>query len=153
MGRPAKSAQQQNGHVLKEDMETREQAEKKLRGNASKVKPTWKINKEQRKIFRQLKDYYEEAGLLGEMDGYILTAAAVNIERLQRIDKRIEDDPDLLYDRDTCNTRKDYLTMYFRFCNELSLSPQARAKMGILIGQNRAKKDDPILTIFGGGDT
>lgn len=153
MARPAKTVSQQSGHLTKSEQQQRQETENLLKGNTSDIRPTWKISKDQKKIFNRLKKYFTDAGIIGELDSFILTSAAVNFDRLQKIDKRIEEEPDLLYDRDISLTRKDYLTMYFRFCNELSLSPQARAKMGILINQNNAKKIDPILSIFGGDDS
>ena len=95
---------------------------------------------------------FGKVGLLGELDGYVLTEGAVVIDRLQEIERRINEDPDLLFDRDVCNTRKEYMQNFFRICNELSLSPQSRAKMGILAAGKDEQDSDPILRIFGNED-
>ena len=71
------------------------------------------------------------------------------IDRLQDIESRINENPELLFDRDVCNTRKEYMQNFFRICNELSLSPQSRAKMGILAAGRDKRDNDPILRIFG----
>ena len=51
--------------------------------------------------------------------------------------------------QDAYSLRKEYMQNFFRVCNELSLSPQARAKMGIMAAGKSAKKNDLIFQIFG----
>ena len=152
MGRPAKSINTQNGNINLDVIESRRQTEDRLRGDAAKVEPSFDISENQRQIFERIRNMFEKIDLLGELDGYVLTEAAVIIDRLQEIDKRINEQPDLLFDRDVCNTRKEYMQNFFRICNELSLSPQSRAKMGILAAGRDKRDNDPILRIFGSED-
>lgn len=152
MGRPAKSVSVQNGHIVSDEKVKRTETENKLRGDAVSVEPSFEITDDQRKIFDKIKKLYDDLDLLGELDCYVLTEGAVIINRLIEIDRRINNEPDLLFDRDVCNTRKEYMQNFFRVCNELSLSPQARAKMGIMAAGKNAEKVDPILKIFGSED-
>lgn len=149
MGRPAKPVDAQSGNINSDVKESRKTTEDELKGSNVRVTPSFPLTKEQKRIFTRIKGLFQKAELLGELDGYVLTQGAVVIDRLQEIDRRINDDPELLFDRDVCNTRKEYMQSFFRICNELSLSPQARAKMGILAAGNEAEKDDPIVGIFG----
>ncbi len=149
MGRPAKVVDVQSGEVRKDVRQARKAEEKKLKGDAVNVKPSFPLSKEQKRIFNKIKGLFEELDMLGELDCYVLTEGAVIIDRLRDIEQRINEDPELLFDRDVCNTRKEYMQNFFRVCNELSLSPQARAKMGIMAAGKSAEKNDPIFQIFG----
>lgn len=149
MARPAKSIDVQSGAIRNDATQARRTTENTLKGEAVQIVPSFALSEEQTEIFKKIKSLFEKAGLLGELDCYVLTEGAVVIDRLQQIDLRINNDPDLLFDRDVCNTRKEYMQNFFRICNELSLSPQSRAKMGILaLGKDKQEKD-PILQIFG----
>lgn len=149
MARPAKSIDVQSGAIRNDAAQARRATENTLKGEAVQIVPSFALSEEQTEIFEKIKLLFEKAGLLGELDCYVLTEGAVVIDRLQQIDLRINNDPDLLFDRDVCNTRKEYMQNFFRICNELSLSPQSRAKMGILaLGKDKQEKD-PILQIFG----
>ena len=152
-GRPAKSIKTQNGNIRTGVKEARTSTEKKLSGDSKTVTPSCEISEPQKAVFDKIREMFDKAGLLGELDGYVLTEAAVVIDRLQSIEQCINERPDLLFDRDICNTRKEYVQNFFRICNELSLSPQARAKMGILAAEKDEHDADPILRIFSGKET
>jgi len=47
------------------------------------------------------------------------------------------------------NTRKTF----YRCCNELSLSPQSRAKLGNINLQSKQEEEDPLLKVIGGSDS
>lgn len=152
MGRPAKSIEVQSGNVNRDEINARRETENALKGNSKNIKPSFLISRNQRKIFGTIKSVYEKAGILGELDIYTLTEAAVVIDRLQQIEMMINNDPEKLTDRDVCNTRKEYMQNFFRICNELSLSPQSRAKMGIIAAGKDKLENDPVLRIFAGNE-
>ena len=149
MARPAKSVDVQSGEIRNETAQARREAENTLKGEVAEVRPSFELNAQQQDIFEKIKALFDKAGLLGELDGYVLTEGAVVIDRLRQIEERINENPELLFDRDVCNTRKEYIQNFFRICNELSLSPQSRAKMGILAAGKDKQDNDPILKIFG----
>lgn len=154
MARPAKSVNVQSGEMRIDTAQERREIENKLKGDSAvEVKPAFELNERQTAIFDRIRRMFDKVGLLGELDCYVLTEAAVVIDRLNQIEKHLNERPDLLYDRDICNTRKEYMQNFFRICNELSLSPQSRAKMGIIASNKDSEDSDPILRIFGSEET
>lgn len=143
MSRPAKSIETNSMKMSKEERKDREETEKKLRGSNDNIKPFSYLNKRQRAIFKDiLKNLNIE--ILSNLDTYILNQTAITIERLESIEKEINSaskykdkngkEKDKL-DAKTIIALKSVRDMYskdfFRCCNELSLSPQARAKISI----------------------
>ena len=50
------------------------------------------------------------------------------------------------------NARAKYQSDLWRGCNELCLSPQARAKIGSLAAQKQKEKKDPLLAALSDDD-
>ena len=50
------------------------------------------------------------------------------------------------------NARAKYQSDLWRGCNELCLSPQARAKIGSLAAQKQKKETDPLLSVLSADD-
>ena len=44
--------------------------------------------------------------------------------------------------------RSKYMADFYRCCNELCLSPQARAKLGVAAAKAKAQEKDPLLAIL-----
>ena len=63
----------------------------------------------------------------------------------------IVDDPKLLLDKDAIRNRNTCVSEFYRCCNELCLSPQARAKIGAANLVKRQAATDPIVQALGGG--
>ncbi len=130
MGRPAKAIDANSQKMSKEDRKKREEVEKDLRGDNSKLKPFKYLNKRQRQIFKFILENLN-VKLLGNLDVYVLNQTAITIERLETIEKKCNDDIDLLLNTNFKSMRDMYSKDFFRCCNELSLSPQSRAKISI----------------------
>ena len=79
------------------------------------------------------------------MDGYILATCAIAIDRLEQIEESINGNPTLLSDAAFMASKDKYTKDFFRCCNELCLSPQARAKVGSLASQAVQQQADPLL--------
>lgn len=152
MGRPAKPVAATTGKSGKQTKSDRKNAENKLKGDAKNVQPAYKLTSSQRKIFNSIRKVLQEAGVLGELDAYVLTATAVAIDRVQEIDLIVNEDENLLFDKDKISARKEYWAAYCRGCNELGLSPQARAKLGIVAAGNKARENDPLAKFLAGDD-
>lgn len=149
MGRPAKPISLATGARTKEEKEGRQKAEEKLRG-VGKPKPPTYLTKTQKKIFKDLvKRMAGAEGLLCDLDDWLIAKTAVAIEKLAQVDKDIENTPALLYDKDVMNTRAKYTQDFYRGCNELGLSPQARAKLAISLTENTI---DPLLKALADDD-
>lgn len=146
MARPTKSAK-----VLTESSQTKDeingriQAEEKLKGAANNISPPNHLNARQKKIFSYIVQELHASGILGNLDIYILSACSIAIDRLQEIEKMINQDINLLMDKSLLSAKEKYSREFFRCCNELSLSPQSRAKLGNINMQAEQEKADPLL--------
>ncbi len=150
MARPAKVVNVHTGHDTKADISLREQIENNFKGDAKVVPPVF-LTEKQRLIFDTIAEVL--ADYLGELDSYVLSEAAITIDRLQEIDEQINLNSELLLDKDIISVRKVYTTEFFRYCNELCLSPQARAKIGSLATAKKEQENDPLLKILGAEDS
>ena len=143
MSRPAKAIDTNLKKMSKEERKQREEGEKKLRGNNEKIKSFPYLNKRQKAIFKDiLKNLNKE--ILSNLDIYLLNQTAITIERLESIEKEINkaskvtDEDGKVKDKLDVKTisalksaREMYSKDFFRCCNELSLSPQSRAKLSL----------------------
>lgn len=143
MSRPAKAINTNSMKMSKEERKEREENEKKLRGQNNNIKPFSYLNKRQKAIFKDILNNLNK-DILSNLDTYLLNQTAITIERLESIEKeinsasRITDDTGKIKDKLDSKTiinlksvRDMYSKDFFRCCNELSLSPQARAKLSI----------------------
>lgn len=152
MGRPAKPADAGTGKIGKQEKADRKNTEKKLKGLGKSVEPAYELTKNQRKIFNFMRKILTEADVLGALDKYVLTATAVAADRIAEIDERVNKNPTLLMDKDITSVRGKYWSDFRQGCNELGLSPQARAKLGIVAAANKSKEKDPLTALLSGDD-
>ena len=152
MARPAKPADAGTGKIGKQAKNDRKNAENTLKGDAKNVQPAYKLTKNQRKIFNFMRKILTEADVLGALDKYVLTATAVAADRIAEIDERVNKNPTLLMDKDITSVRGKYWSDFRQGCNELGLSPQARAKLGIVAAANKSKEKDPLTALLSGDD-
>lgn len=132
MGRPAKAVSTLSRHITKEEKEVREEIETKLKGEANNIKPFRYLSKSQKKIFKFIVSNLNK-DILGNLDIYVLNQTAITIDRLQQIEQKLNVDIELVLNSNFKAMRDMYSKEFFRCCNELSLSPQARAKLSIAI--------------------
>ncbi|MGN2369388.1 phage terminase small subunit P27 family [Clostridium cagae] len=146
MARPCKSAS-----ILSECSQTKDEInervanEEKLKGKSDKIEPTQKLNENQLFLFNFIKNELIDSNILGNLDSFILTKCAIAIDRLQYIEKRINDKNSLMFNKDFMSPKKLYDADFYRCCNELSLSPQSRAKLANINLTAKEKKEDPLL--------
>ncbi|MDB1935129.1 phage terminase small subunit P27 family [Clostridium tertium] len=145
MARPCKPIETQSRHNTKEEIEARKKQEEKLKGLADKIKPPKYLNKDQKKIFKYIVDELKASGILSNLDIYVLATCSIAISRLTEIEKQINKDITNLWDKTLMSSKDKYTKDFFRCCNELSLSPQARAKIGSLALQAKEKEEDPLI--------
>jgi P27 family predicted phage terminase small subunit len=151
MARPTKSASVYNGKISKEEKKRRMEEETKLKGAADNVSPPKHLNARQKKIFSYIVDELQASGIIGNLDIYILGTCAISIDRLQQIEKMINKDIGNLRDKTLMSAKDKYTKDFFRCCNELSLSPQSRAKLGNINLQSKQQEEDPLLKLLAGG--
>ena len=143
MARPAKAIDTNSMKMSKEERKEREENEKQLRGSNDNIKPFSYLNKRQRAIFKDILNNLNK-NILSNLDTYLLNQTAITIERLESLEKAIneasritdengktKDKLDVKLIASLKSVRDMYSKDFFRCCNELSLSPQARAKISI----------------------
>ncbi len=143
MSRPAKAIETNSMKMSKEQRKAREENEKVLRGKNNELKPFKYLNKRQKIIFKDILNNLNK-DILSNLDSYLLNQTAITIERLESIEKEINkankivnsdgkeiDSLDVSKIAALKSVREMYSKDFFRCCNELSLSPQARAKISL----------------------
>ena len=143
MGRPAKAVNTMSKHLTKDEREKRLQAENKMKCSSDKLKPPAYLSVSQKKIFRYIVDELKESEILGNLDIFILSTCCIAIDRLQNIEISINNCNDNLTDKALMNAKDKYSKDLYRCCNELSLSPQSRAKIANI--NTQSKEDDLLL--------
>ena len=147
MGRPCKAVITMSKNLTNNERETRLENENNLKGRSTRISPPQYLNAKQKKIFRHIVNELKASGILGNLDIYILTLCSFAIDRLQEIETMINEIPKLMTDKDLMASKDKYTKDLFRCTNELSLSPQARAKIGNINFQDKVTKTDPVLKI------
>jgi len=137
-------------HLTHEERKARQEQENKLKGKADKLKPPTYLNSHQKKIFKYIVSELESSGILGNLDLYILTTVSIAIDRLQEIETMINEDITNAFSNNVIGAKKKYTDDLYRCCNELSLSPQARAKLGNINIETQKQKSDPLLQVLAG---
>lgn len=152
MARPTKSAK-----VLHECSQTkaeiayRAKKEEELKGGSEKLTPPKYLTKSQKEIFEYIRQSLESVGILGNLDVWILATCAIAIDRMAAIEQQINNDPELLSDKNLLAAKDKYTKDFFRCCNELSLSPQSRAKLANIDLQQQQKQANPVFSLIEGG--
>lgn len=129
MSRPAKSTKVLTDYSqTKEEIKNRTEIEEKLKGEGLPESPEW-LTESQKKIFNAIIDCLKDSGMLCINDVWILTKAAVAIDRIEYLEKSLNNADTAIYNKDVLAAIKQYTGDFYRACNELCLSPQSRAKL------------------------
>lgn len=91
MARPTKSVNTMSKNLAKEEKQLRQEVEEKLKGAADKISPPKHLNTRQKKIFKYIVTELKASGILGNLDTYILGACAIAIDRINEIEKLINE--------------------------------------------------------------
>lgn len=146
MGRPCSSAYTKIGAATKAETEQRKRIENELKGEPKTIKkaPKWLTN-EQKKIRKKIVSEAEK--VLADIDCYVVDQCAVAIDRLQSIEKKINAEPEKMFDKEVIAAKKQYSAEFFRCCSELSMTPQSRAKLAL--SGAKEPEQNPILKLLG----
>lgn len=151
MARPSKSAKVLHPKSqTKAEINARIEVEDRLKGNAEKVEPSERLNANQRKIFRYIVSEMEASKILGNLDTFMLEVGCIAIDRLQAIEKEINRDFTQIYNKELMSAKAKYTADFMKFAQETCLSPQSRAKMGILYANKKMEEEDPLLKVLKG---
>ena len=140
MARPSKSVRVKTGAIASDVEAVRQDVEDKLRGENVPPEPPADLTDGQREIFQFIVSGLVASDILGQLDVFVLESTAVAIDRLRYINGLIDADPGLVMHTGLQNARAKYQSDLWRGCNELCLSPQARAKIGSLAAQKQKKE-------------
>lgn len=143
MGRPAKNVEINSKHLTKEEKAKRLEKEEQYKVASDKVVAPDYLTKPQVEIFNYIVNELKESGIVGNLDVFILATCSISIDRLQEIEKKVNDKFALITNNALMAAKDKYSKDFYRCCNELSLSPQSRAKLAN-INMNK-KEDDPLL--------
>jgi len=132
-------------NLTKQEVILRQEQEKMLKGSTDNIAPSEHLIEGQVEIFNTLVNEMKASNILSNLDVYVLDECATSIYWLRYIDDIINRNPDNLFDKQVMTTREKYLKSFQRCCNELSLSPQSRAKLGNINIAKKEQDTDPIL--------
>lgn len=149
MARPAKAASTRTGNMTKNEKNDRVEQESRIRGEDNALIPPDYLTNKQKSLFNYIVEQLKTAEILGNLDAFILAQAAISIDRLSYIEDSINKNATLLFDSKFMASKDKYTKDFFRCCNELSLSPQSRAK---LANQFVQSKKDPLLEALADDD-
>ena len=150
MARPCKPAKVlTDKSQTKAELSERERIEKRLRGDKAHITCPGDLSPSQKKIFRRIVKELSSSDILGSLDSYLLRIAAISIDRLQAIERTINENPEKLTNTSLMTSKDKYTKDFFRCCNELGLSPQSRAKFANLMA---SKAEDPLIAALTADD-
>lgn len=151
MARPAKATGARVGHASKAETDERRAREDAMRGDGANLAPPKYLSAHQKKIFAKIVTELTASEILGELDVYVLATAAIAIDRLEQIEKKINKDEKMLTDDALLRAKDKYARDFYKCCQELCLSPQARAKMSASAAEMR-KPPSKLEQILGSDD-
>jgi phage terminase small subunit len=146
--RSAKSVELSSKNLTKDEYRNRKNTQDKLKGNADKILPSNRLNANQKKLFKYIVSELENSKVLGNLDTFMLEMGVIAIDRLQVIEKSINQDFDMIYNKELMQAKSKYTTDFFKFINEACLSPQSRAKMGVFASNKAIEDADPLLKVL-----
>ena len=159
MARPSKSVRVKTGAIagddaaIRQDVEDKAAYEEELSDEIGLVTSAYCLYVNgQREIFQFIVNGLVASDILGQLDVFVLESTAIAIDRLRYINGLIDADPGLVMHTSLQNARAKYQSDLWRGCNELCLSPQARAKIGSLAAQKQKEKKDPLLAALSDDD-
>ena len=151
MGRPAKPAAVSSGKIGKDKRSTRQKKEELLKGKVDKLSPPDWLNERQKEVFTYVAQELAGGKIVGNVDVFVLTSFAVAVDRLEKIEQLLNRDSDAMLDRSLMLAKSKYTADFNTGIKELSLSPQARAKLGGINLDAEKESMDPVLMLLNGG--
>ncbi len=152
MARPAKSVKVKSGVIPKAEEAARAAVENKIQGKPKKPTAPQHLTKDQKAVFNLVTKQLVDSEILSELDVYVLTSFSIAVVRLRQIEVQVDNDITLLCNNSLMSTRAKYQSDMWRGCNELCLSPQARAKIGSLAAQAVKGEEDLLLKALADDD-
>lgn len=135
--------------IKKEDAELRHKVKEMFGAEVYEdIKAPSRLNANQRKIFNMIKQHIENAGVYGSIDAQMLETTSIAIDRLQNIEKMINQDFDCIYNRELMQAKSKYTADFLKGVEFFGMAPTARAKFGSLVANKKAEDVDPLLKVL-----
>lgn len=149
MSRPCKSARVlTDKSQTKAEINARIGIENKIGGDGVPEAPD-RLTEQQRRIFNATIDGMRVSGILKQSDEHILAEFAWSLDCKNTVENMINENPELLLDSKAGAALERYTRTFFRCCNELSLSPQSRAKIANALSQASDGTEELLKIIRG----
>lgn len=140
----------QTSHLTKDEVEKRQEAEKKIKGNNNKVyKPPKGIPDDVKKIYKTLVTELKEADILNNLDIELLITTSYAIFRMRKARNYMDQYGEIDVGPKGTNVKspyvqieKDYQAIFHTGCLQLGLSPSSRAKIALLAAEHNDKSDE-----------
>jgi len=139
------SAKITSKHLTKAEIDAKSTVEDKLKGLDDDLTPPGYLTPSQKNIFEYIVTNLEASGILGNLDVYVLAECSICIDRMQEIERTMNEANSLI--PSLVRLKETYTKAFFRYCNELSLSPQSRAKLANINAQ-AAAEENPLLKVL-----
>ena len=98
MARPAKAVNVQSKNLTNAEKEARTFLENAVKGKKGTLEPPGYFTDGQKSIFQYIVNQLNDCGILGSLDIYILTTCTIAIDRLESIERRVNEDESLMSD-------------------------------------------------------
>ncbi|WP_455236499.1 P27 family phage terminase small subunit [Veillonella sp.] len=148
--RKAVSARTTKKHLTKAEKEKRMAVENAFTDDAV-IEPPSYLTKTQLEAFNFIIDALRQAKVLSRLDTQTIIQACVAVDMLNTSNKKVARKPSLAIDREFVGTQEKLVRTYLKLCDELCLSPQSRAKLGVLVANQKEEETDPLLNVLQGG--
>lgn len=151
MARPCKSAKVLTDcSQTKDEIDSRIEKEELIRGKADNIVPSMELTESQIYLFNFITGELKASEILSNLDKFLLTKAAIAIDRLHFIETLVNKNPKLLFNKEVISKKDSYDKDFYRCCNELCLSPQSRAKIANTnINAKNAEEDAVVKALRG----
>lgn len=165
MGRPNRPASLKKGKSeTKEQLEERAALEKQLQGDDDEVKiPPEEFSDEEKSYYLWLVEEIELVGLITNLDKPLLEQTATCLSAIKECDRVLRKDGIFVDSIDRYGnievkehqankTKQSYMGKYAQLCNQLGLSPSARAALASKKVDIKKQEEDPVLKALRGED-
>lgn len=150
MGKAPKPVALQTANLTKEQIETRQEQEERLKGNDDRVyRPPKELRKEIKAIYKNLVDELRDANILNNLDIEILTTTANAIYMMKEARRCIEKSGSVILDKSGKLVKSPYVQVeesyykIFHTCSlQLGLSPSSRAKIAMIAAESEEDDDE-----------
>ena len=144
----------QTKHNSKEDIQKREEAESKLKGDTViDITPPSNLSTYGKKIYKNIIEILPD-GFLNGGDIYVVTIIADALDNMKICQKEIKKSGLIINGKENpaVLTYKKYVDIFNTYSTKIGLSPRDRASLSVLNINAENEKNDEVLKALRGGD-